>query len=493
MNYPSIGPISSPHARTTLEAVIAYLYLLAPTLIFFLFFVDPFLLPIAALITGLSLFWCIPSARKENSFYWVISALVAGILIWIAGFSRNQFAWDWFKHWAILNEISRNDWPVSLELQGSTHYLRYYVGAYLLPALLVKTFSIITPKIAFCGYLFLGYVIICKMVLSRYVVPTRAVCALLFILALGGADFYAEHLLRALKDMPSAPFLGIHSERWAYDNLGLPIEYSSIITALIWVPHQSIPTFIFILMALRHQQFSLSFLAATFCLLAIWTPYGMIGALPIVLWLFWSRRFELGSILNIVTFVTFSAAALVVALYLSSDMPMGGACITCISQRLPKLNELLFFLLAELGIFVFILRRNIYRDRLCLISLIILLILPFTYGNTSDFVMRVSLGPIFLLSVRSIDTLMDAGPVKKKMVLAALILCLPTSINEIGYFINSGNSHRRLPQFDPLSEQAAALFATDTRYSAADFFQICGWKFLPQYFITEKPRLLKSN
>ncbi|WP_353325347.1 hypothetical protein [Chitiniphilus shinanonensis] len=372
--------------------------------------------------------------------------------------------------------------------------MRYYFGAYLFPAFIVKLFPFITSKAAFCGYLFLGYLLLSKLILERHRNYFYAIIALFIALAWSGADVYAEHLLRALKGLPSTPLLGIHSERWAYDNLGLSIEYSSILTALIWVPHQSIPVYIFILLILQRHQLPLSFLAATFSLLAIWTPYGMIGALPIFTWLLWSRRLELQSTFNLIALATFITTSVVVAIYLSSDMPTGGICISCIPHRLLRPSNFFFFLLIELGLFFLVLRRKIYKDPLCLISIAMLMALPFLYGNTSDFVMRASLGPIFLLVIKSTDALLEAPSVKRKLALAILIviLCVPTSANELNYFLGSGSSHRELPPFDPLSERASAQFAYGANYSASEFLEICGWKFLPQYFTQEKPKLLRS-
>jgi hypothetical protein len=54
------------------------------------------------------------------------------------GFATGQFCWDWIKHWALLNALVDSPWPVRLTLDAEPAYLRFYIGAYLVPAGLAR-------------------------------------------------------------------------------------------------------------------------------------------------------------------------------------------------------------------------------------------------------------------------------------------------------------------------------------------------------------------
>lgn len=472
--------------------MISLLYLAAPAWLFLLGFCKPeFGWPLSALLLAALLFSRKPPPTELRDFW---PALLGGLAVaWLSGFPNGPFPSDWIKHWALLEELGRRDWPVVLELQQQTQHLRFYLGAYLLPAGLSKLAAVpVWLPTALCFGL--GYVLVIRSAIRAVDVPRRAWLVPLLLLAMAGADAYAEQVLRALLERPAVPWLGMHFEAWAYNSSGLPLEYSSLLTALAWVPHQAIATFLVCgLMAMPSARRNAGQMALGLGLLALWSPYGLIGLLPLALLEAWSRRQELRKA-DVMTCLLFATLfTLVVAWYLSADLPQAGACFSCVPARLGRWGDYLPILLVELLPFALLLRARLWRDAQCRVALLCLLVLPLLHGETPDFVMRASLGPLFLLSLRSIEVVLAWAPgLRPRLaIVAALVLALPTALSEAVYLRQGGAAHRELAARDPLAARWMKLVATERSYSAQQFLDLCGWQFLGQYFSRQAPGPLK--
>lgn len=477
---------------TTVRAELVYLAL--PALLFFGAYLSPsFGLPLAsALMVGLlSVFL----TRGEVQSAWStagVATVFGAIAIMLAGFPSGPYVWDWVKHWAIANELARNSWPVSIDLNGVESSLRFYLGAYLVPAGLVKLLPGVGIHAALGAWFFLGYVLVFRGVAQLAGSRWKAVAACLIVLVMGGADAYAEHAVRALQKLSSAPWFGLHYDAWATHAFGLPIEFSSMLTALVWVPHQSIATFIVSMLLLFNRQangYSAAVLA--YGLLALWSPYGMIGLLPLMVLVTVDNRSELLRLRTALCVVVGVAIALAVAAYLSTELPAGGACFTCIGGRLDQTPRVLVFLLIELCAFGLILRRRLLQDITCVVSLGPLIVLPFLYGNTPDLVMRASMGPLFVLTLRSIQTLFEGGATttQRSLQILAFVLCVPAAISEAVYVQQGASAHQQYSEKDPLGAKWIKSVAARTDFDAKSFFDYCGWEFKPQYFAKSPPRL----
>lgn len=473
------------------------LYLAAPAVVFLASFIQPLVglgtgfLLIGALVTVL---WG-QRATQRTSATILAPMFVAILLTWLAGFPQGPYAWDWIKHWALANELASHDWPLVLELQGSSRHVRFYLGAYLVPTLLHKILPFVGVPLALGAWFFTGYALVLRTV-STVASDRRTVwIALSLLLSLGGADMLAEHAYRAIRGLPVGPWIGLHYESWAFNAFGAPVEFSSMITALLWVPHQSIATFI-VAALLIFQRGPSAFGAAMlgFGLLAIWSPYGMIGLFPLMLMVAWDRKAELAKWNVLLCALSGAVFAVVVIAYLSTELPGAGACFQCLPGRLLSLWDFVPFWIIELVAFALILRQRIVQDLACLISLATLLVLPLLHGQTPDLVMRGSMGPLFVLSVRSVQVLLEwkGVPWQKALQIAAICACLPSAVSEAVYQRQGGTAHLAFPRSDPLGARWMKTFAVRNDYTASEFFEICGWEYVQQYFSIQKPRLVKD-
>lgn len=470
-------------------------YLASPVVVFFIGFLTAWVATIGVTLVACALAVLLfQRDRSRAGAAPLVPALAAaGLTIALIGFPSGPFTWDWFKHWALLNELGNRPWPIALKLNGSIVYLRFYVGAYLVPALIHKILPSISLTLSLGAWLLVGAFLVFRAVGSLGVSWRECSIAIFLMLLLGGADIYADHLARAVGGFGASPWLGLHPGTWAFRAFGLPLEFTSMVALFIWVPHQCIATFLVTAMLLYETRAGLGPGLLGYGALSLWSPYGMIGLLPLVLVIIWQRRAELWAWRTVLCTISGAIVAVVMVIYLATDMPTGGACFICIVSRLHLWPAISIFLVFEMAPYWLILHHRIFRDSFSRVSLATLIVLPFLYGNFGDIVMRGSMGPLFVLVLRSIETMLERNtPIFRRACQAlALVLCVPTALSEVRYVETAGAAYHALPVTDSLRARWVMTFATRTDYTAAEFLGICGWQFEPQYFSKELPRLSK--
>src|SRR5687767_11829973 len=127
---------------STLEFA-ALIYLAIPLLIFFLGFAKYALAAAATVTVGIALCRLTPRAPITIGLHWTriaLCALAGAIFLACCGYtSGGARSWDWLKHFAIINELADHPWPA---IRADTQtFLRYYLGYYMVPGLLVKLFG----------------------------------------------------------------------------------------------------------------------------------------------------------------------------------------------------------------------------------------------------------------------------------------------------------------------------------------------------------------
>ncbi|MES2355166.1 MAG: hypothetical protein V4568_12350 [Pseudomonadota bacterium] len=479
-------------------------YLAIPAFLFlFTFSKETFGYPIAAMI-AVSLWFSVRVERHTDDLRLYLLALVPALgTAWLAGFPSGPFAWDWIKHWALINALADNDWPVVIPLDGAMAHLRFYIGAYLVPAALHKAVPALPVSVTTGIWFVIGYALVFRIVSVPLARRGRAACfsGMLALLLFAGADFFAENGYRLVEGWPIKDWFGIHYEMWFANATHAQMQYSSMLVGLLWVPHQSIATFIVAAMiVLNRNPRSIEQSLIAFGLLALWSPYGMIGLLPLMLVRFVREDTCWFQPRVIFAGVSAGAFALLVAFYLSTDIPKGGMCVavTCIFEHVADFFDLMsfwfvdlsLFWIVELAVFGLILRTKMLADVMCLVSTLTLLLIPFFAGETADLVMRASMGPVFVLVVRSVETLATWRLQNKRIKtlwFLALVLSVPTAASEVIYQLENGQAHARTRQGDPLNQRWYRVFADSPQINAQQFFDICDWKYFSQYFIRRTP------
>lgn len=478
----------------------ALIYLGLPASIYLIAFVKPafgwpLLIALALGLHRLLRSRCQVGPRRGSRAPWP-SALpplaVAGAVVALMGFGTGHFNWDWIKHWALLNTLESEPWPVQLTLQGEPAHLRFYLGAYLVPAGLAHLtgWSVVPWTALWWGLgLALALSLFCR---NAGEAGRRPWLVAPLLLAMAGADAWLQLLLRS--GTSPITFTGFHHEWWANALLDHALQYTAPLTALLWVPHQAVPVFIGtgLIMSIRRPADLWSALLAI-SLLALWSPYGLIGAFPLLMVKVLAIP-ELRCALKSPGLTGWSvglfAAAFVVlmAWTLSHELQTGGLCLRCAPARIAQPEPYLLFLLVELLVPLLVLRRRLLDDAPSKVAVLTLILLPWIGGPVPDAVMRISMPALIYLFVRCARHVaaLDAHQLIAASI-AVLVISGPTVWGELSFHFEAGTRHAALPPRDPLAAPSYVTWARRTTYTSSEFFDVCGWQWRSQYFSPSPP------
>jgi hypothetical protein len=385
--------VSSRHLFLLLFGLFALGNVLAPV------FLGKTMVAAAAAVAGCGLLtWLWWSERGlEARIGWrtlAICLAVACILLLLGGEGRIFYAnEDWQVRDAVLADLARNPWPFVYPAGSGAQLLRAPLGMYLLPAWFgpAADLALLASNTLMLGLL---------LALASTLFPSARArrIALIVFVAFSGLDIVGTLIANA---SGAASF--DHLERWAP-----PLQYSSVLTLIFWVPQHAFAGWFCALLYLLHRRGSVSpgGLAASVPVAAIWSPLAVIGALPFVAWA--GLRALQGRTLRW-SDVAAGAAALAVALpalaYLAADaqqVPSGFRGVAPLS--------LAIFLLLEVAPVLWILwrlggARRPGRDSLVLASAVLVLLPFFHIGEGADLVMRASIAPLAILAALLIESL----------------------------------------------------------------------------------------
>jgi len=192
-------------------------------------------------------------------------------LLLLSGEGRFFYAnLDWQVRFAVLRDLGTNPWPFVYTARPEPDLLRAPIGMFLVPALI---FKMLGGRAADIALLVQNTTLIALLL---------ALGSLLFAdrrsRLIGLAVFVLFSGMDALGDWLQQGMLTGHLEDWA------GIQYSSTITLLFWVPQHAIAGWVGTVgyMLWREGRAPLAPWLALLPLTALWSPLGLMGAMPFV-------------------------------------------------------------------------------------------------------------------------------------------------------------------------------------------------------------------
>ncbi|QDT64277.1 hypothetical protein [Calycomorphotria hydatis] len=404
------------------------LYLIIPSAIFLFYFAPwPFFTSIAfsAVIGSTTHRYLadidalkIPKFRTGQ----LINLFFALMLTWISGilppFAENI---DWYKHYAIFDSLTNNQWPPILITVEGPYVLRYCLSYYIIPSLAAKAFG--ATHLSYLIYLWtaLGYFLVLSLAFNSRSTCLKAVFYGLIFLLFSGAD-----ILGYLHTGFMVTGIKYHLEWWA--KVG---ELASVITNAIWTPQHALAGWIISFLIWRYPKWSLPHSFVLLASTATWSPLVLVGICPILLFTAWQSGLR-----HIISWsnIVFGPALLMITIsYLLNG-----------SEGIPKhliwnvesfsAADWILFICLEFGFVVtallFICNQN--RLLLCYIACTLLTLCVFYVGHWNDLLMRGSIPAIGILAVLSSHAIVDSPLQWRKAPLAILLIFgLVTPINEI--------------------------------------------------------------
>jgi hypothetical protein len=390
----------------------AYAYLTLPVCLFFIGWLKPLL---SVPMTGLFLFGLYQATRKFDTAgistpavtrrQWIVIALT--LFTWVLLSGVGGLVWqnrdDHLFRNAVYFDLTNSAWPVVNTDEAVPRTLVYYFGFWLPSALFAKVFGVAAGYVFQFAWALIGTgLAFCLM--SYWLRKFSWVAALLFIF-FSGLDVVPS-LLKMLYD--GMPLGDIFQYYFLLEHIELFLEKfnsSCNTTLLFWLYNRIIPFWVgFMLLLLQRNNRHLLF---TYALFALFCPFAMVGALPVLLYRIaqnegiTARNFKqkLGTTLKALCSpvnLAGVAQALIIAAFYATNTVAGNVGV--IAPSVKNLLLYLLFFVTEFGVFLFWLYPDWKRNPLIWAMIATTTLCNFiVLGNHYDFGWRTGIPMMFTL------------------------------------------------------------------------------------------------
>lgn len=430
---------------------LSLLYLYIPIWIFFVTWTKWWIAAAAIAVSGYSCLIIIKSYKKDVQsgdnhgvisigvlplMIVTVSILFMGIISGWGGWMVQS--WDWLKHNAILSDLVTRDWPVYYREAVSPSMLTYYVGQYLIPAIVGKvlgSFRVAEIMMYIWGEIGVFLVALNLFHITHadsFVRQGKLVLVLLFFsgcLIISQILFFACSLIVGQTVYSELPAVLFRNVQWMSNIQDAYLQYRSNYVDLRWVMPQTIAVWLVVtlwcdshrdiyyyvpmmLPAMLNGAISFLCLAVMAVICAI---YEQIVERRTVL-KFLKDIFSLPNLLSLV------AIGLPLLAYYSGNVFAPKVDVVGFHMQHLGLKLYMSFCIGHFGIYALMTWRRHWKKGIFISAFILLILLPsFSMGYYNDLAMSGSIPAMFVMMICVIDVLFN-NP--RRLTAVVLSICL---------------------------------------------------------------------
>ncbi len=422
--------------------IVALWYLALPVILFFMFWLRaPYNIIFSGITMGVGLKYSLDSSKShiEKKINYRYIALTFCICLLFTVFSgAGGFVWqkpDWTKHNVVLNDLINYRWPVNYGAGAyvSETSLVYYVAYYLPAALFGKLLGWRAGEIGLFIQSFVGLYIFAQLIGEEIRFSWKKFALFFF---LSGMDIVGVILLQGLDRI-------IHPPYYYLEQYASGLQFSSIMTQLMWVPQHALAGWIVVMLA--YKDYREDRLAETLvwyvAITLLWSPFVGLGLALLFGPLIISRKKNW--IINAYLLPGIAISSIILLYYRSNIYVVGQGIKIYVLSNIHFINNvgtMLAFLILDLYVFaivLFIVKHWIHtRDKKLVIWIFVLLIMisQVMYGLANDFVMRVSIPALTLLFIfvlQHIEKTVETRSWMTVVVVLIFLFCACTPVLEL--------------------------------------------------------------
>ncbi len=397
--------------------IFAFGYLSLPVfLVLFTFFSTPFVGLSAAVLVGI-VFCCCRAHHTETSIakmsilrdYWPL--LVIAIAIACLCMALPFKFWDWEKHFAVLNTLTASAWPPLVEVHEQVWFLRYYLAWYVVPALFAKIFG--AQLLTVFMFIWTATGVFTTLLLAfhkiKKVKHLFIVAAVFFLFS--GLDivgiFYRDEIEQITPHWLQWWSLGGYMGSYLF-NLSL-------------LPQHTVGICLATCLFLYNRELAVSYSALIVVVVALWSPFGAVGLLPIVAYSLAKQGCQ--SILTVQNCLFAPLLALPILLYLSQGAGQVPFMFVWQWQDF-SLSESIIFVFSEFLIITVIMYWLCPQQRqlLATLGLFLAVLYLFRGGQVNDLMSRGAVASICLLAILAAKQLIQKRAWHREVLVLYLLL-----------------------------------------------------------------------
>ena len=396
----------------------AIAYLSIPVFIIFFSFLSMPFVPIIA-IALIVLVFCLCRSRyiergEDFSFqmlvhYWPL-LLISLVVTYICVVSPFK-VWDWEKHFAVLNTLVESSWPPVVKLNEQTWFLRYYLGWYVVPALLAKMFGAQLLTAFMFIWTATGVFTTLFLAFSHFRKTHHFFIATTVFFLFSGLDIIGAWL---------NDYTPLTWPNWPQIWVGWG-EIWPAFTGISWSPQHVLGGWIGACLFLYHRNSAVKYGAVMIGIIAMWSPFCAIGLVPIAAWATLKEGYK--TAITLQNLLTAPLIAIFVVLYLTqkagqvpfmfvwdhSEFSVPFFVLFCITE----------FLLV-LGILYWISRAR--RELIVTLGVFLLLLCLFVGGEVNDLLTRGSMPSFCIMSILAVNALFKSKGWSREILISYLLI-----------------------------------------------------------------------
>jgi len=374
---------------------------------------------------------------RDHRLFWI--AVLFFLALWVVLSGIGGYAFQNQDFWArnpIYRDLCNYSWPVIYDLSQEplhaqavfgtdTVAFSYYFSWWLPIALVSKLFGLGETGRNFLLYIWSLTGVFLAFYLLWRKLQTKSFGLIAVFIGFSGLDAIPHILVSTILDgfMSVFPWT-YHIEWWA----GY-FQYSSNSTQLFWVFNQSIPVWILIglFLQLKDNKYLIGLIALSFA----YSPWATLGMVPYAVWGSIKNKKAFFDSLNAVNILSTLYMMIVYGLFYGSSTGSKGVIGLIFGQYPDKAFDIVFwysmFVVFEFGIYFIILGKKIREYEYGILTLIILVILPFIHILETDFVMRASIMPLYMTMffiLRFLYERSDDKVIRMKKMIMIFALCI---------------------------------------------------------------------
>lgn len=413
---------------------ISFIYVFLPVFIFILFWIRKYIsipLSIICIIILIRYFKTNESDRgsfKVSKWFMLIVALIAALWCFLGGIAKLFYQPSWFFDNVVRNTMYRDlvkeSFPVMYKIGNTNYSLCYYIGQWLVPAVISKLFllkpmslgsNIVLFLWCFWG-VFLIFLWIIKVFKSRS--NKKSLLIILSFILFSGLNIVGMFIVNGKFSIDQI----LNGFEW----WNIDYQYSSFTSLLFWVYNQAIVPILITLMLYDSDDYKNSCCLLAFGVLS--GPYPLLGlGIYMITMCFLeiirnknirllSKYFSIQNILSILFILP------IFVLYY-----LGNCAIHKQSLVTIKLGPYILFVLLEFLLYVILIWKRHDKSKngtQLYVVTFYLLVIPFLGGV--DFIMRVSIPYLVILWILIIKFIENENSNKVKKVILIILLSIST-------------------------------------------------------------------
>ena len=410
--------------------LVAFMYLTIPVfLILFTFFSSFFV--ITSGMAFVLLIFCLSGQRwnlHNNPLqflakYWplLLVALATTIISIVSPFATL----DWARKYATFNLLLESSWPPTLELDGQTWFMRYYLAWYMVPVLLAKIFGpqFLVPAISI--WTAMGLFIALTLAFHNLRKVKHLFLAGLVFLFFSGLDLVGAWLVGYSEEM--SPYW-LH---WWAGGSARAVVILSNLTNFQLAPQHAICAFLTTCLFLYNRRLALQYGGVIIIVATLWSPFCAIGSLPLVLWAIFKEGYK--TAITLQNLVVAPLLSIPIVLYLTqgtSQIPFMFVWeVANFTLFLFNIFLALEFLII-LSIFWFFIKDK--RELVAIIAVFLCFLCLFKVGVYSDLISRGSIPAICVMSILMLQSILQNRGWRRELLVACVLIAAVPVVLALG-------------------------------------------------------------